>query len=132
MLLSILSYRDSFRFLRCFSYIRRKTQASQSPLSISQFIIHNIFLLHLSNLLIEAAKLLLTPRGRAPSQSPRETPRKPASVQQILYAIGGMSRREKLKSGERYDPKEGKWKPIGMHSFIMIIFYWNAIQYSIE
>ncbi|XP_065069986.1 kelch-like protein 20 isoform X2 [Rhopilema esculentum] len=64
-------------------------------------------------LLIEAAKLLfLPPRGRTLTQSPRETPRKPAAVQQILYAIGGMSRREKLKSGERYDPKEGKWKPI--------------------
>jgi len=63
-------------------------------------------------LLMEAVRLLLMPRGRAASQSPRETPRKPASVQQILYAIGGMSRREKLKSGERYDPKEGKWKPI--------------------
>ena len=74
-----------------------------------------------SKLLIEAAKLLLIPRGRAASQSPRETPRKPASVQQILYAIGGMSRREKLKSGERYDPKEGKWKPIGMFRIITII-----------
>ena len=66
-----------------------------------------------SILLIEAAKLLITPRGRTASQSPREMPRKPASVQQILYAIGGMSRREKLKSGERYDPKEGRWKSIG-------------------
>eukprot|EP00794_Sanderia_malayensis_P007782 gene7782-8627_t len=65
------------------------------------------------NLLIEAVKLLVTNQSRAPNLSPREMPRKPAAVQQILYAVGGMSRREKLKSGERYDPKEGKWKPIG-------------------
>ncbi len=65
-------------------------------------------------------------RGRANSQSPREMPRKPAALQQILYAVGGMSRREKLKSGERYDPKEGKWKPIGMCYSSNLLFFNNS------
>ena len=43
----------------------------------------------------------------------RVVPRRPTSVNHVLYAIGGMSRREASKSGEKYDPKERKWKPIG-------------------
>ena len=31
----------------------------------------------------------------------------------VMYAIGGMSRREASKSGEKYDPRERKWKTIG-------------------
>ena len=38
--------------------------------------------------------------------------RRPTSDHQVLYSVGGMSRREASKSGEKYDPKEGKWTPI--------------------
>ena len=31
----------------------------------------------------------------------------------VMYAIGGMSRREASKSAEKYDPRERKWKTIG-------------------
>ena len=45
-----------------------------------------------------------------PSQPPRQ--RRPTSDHQVLYSVGGMSRREASKSGEKFDPKEGKWTPI--------------------
>jgi hypothetical protein len=38
--------------------------------------------------------------------------RRPTSDHQVLYSVGGMSRREASKSGEKFDPKEGKWTPI--------------------
>lgn len=38
--------------------------------------------------------------------------RRPTSDQQVLFSVGGMSRREASKSGEKFDPKEGKWSPI--------------------
>ena len=44
------------------------------------------------------------------NQSTRQ--RRPTSDHQVLYSVGGMSRREASKSGEKYDPKEGKWTPI--------------------
>jgi hypothetical protein len=31
-----------------------------------------------------------------------------------------MSRREASKSGEKFDPKEGKWKPIGKVTLIAV------------
>ncbi|EDO31299.1 predicted protein, partial [Nematostella vectensis] len=66
-----------------------------------------------SDLLLEATELLLLPRRRLQSQTTRVQPRKAVSSHQVLYAIGGMSRRDASKSGERFDPRQGKWKPIG-------------------
>ena len=60
---------------------------------------------------MDAIRFQLLPKRR--SQSNQVLPRKAALTQQILYVVGGMSRREATKSGERYDPKEGRWKAIG-------------------
>lgn len=45
-----------------------------------------------------------------------------------MYAIGGMSRREASKSGEKYDPKEGKWKPIGKSMFDIIQLFQKLLN----
>ena len=71
-----------------------------------------IFLL-LSDLFMEAIELRLLPKRRSQSSFAQVLPRKAAVSQQVLYVVGGMSRREATKSGERYDPKEGRWKAIG-------------------
>ena len=34
-----------------------------------------------------------------------------------MYAVGGMRRREALKSAEKFDVKEGRWKTIGEVDF---------------
>ncbi|KAK3712038.1 hypothetical protein QZH41_008375 [Actinostola sp. cb2023] len=75
-----------------------------------------------SDLLFEATACLLIPRRKSQVQTERIQPRRPISVNHVMYAIGGMSRREASKSGEKYDPKEGKWKPIGD----MSICRWGA------
>ena len=49
-------------------------------------------------------------------------PRKATSSYQVLYAVGGMSRREATKSAERYDPKEGRWKAIGIILLLCIVY----------
>ena len=66
-----------------------------------------------SGLLLEATECLLIPKRKSHMHTHRVVPRRPTSVNHVLYAIGGMSRREASKSGEKYDPKERKWKPIG-------------------
>lgn len=66
-----------------------------------------------SDLLLEATECLLIPKRKSQIHTHRVVPRRPTSVNHVLYAIGGMSRREASKSGEKYDPKERKWKPIG-------------------
>lgn len=53
--------------------------------------------------------------------------RRPTSDHQVLYSVGGMSRREASKSGEKYDPKEGKWTPICS----MSICRWGASMGSV-
>jgi len=65
------------------------------------------------DLLFKTTEYLLLPKRRSQSSLARVLPRKAASTQQVLYAVGGMRRREALKSAERYDPKEGRWKTIG-------------------
>ncbi|XP_031574419.1 kelch-like protein diablo [Actinia tenebrosa] len=75
-----------------------------------------------SDLLFEATTCLLLPRRKSQIAKERVQPRRPMSVNKVLYAIGGMSRREASKSGEKFDPKEGKWKPIGD----MSICRWGA------
>jgi len=74
-----------------------------------------MFCCSFSDLLFEAAACLLLPRRKSQIQTERIQPRRPISVNHVMYAIGGMSRREASKSGEKYDPKEGKWKPIGKY-----------------
>lgn len=66
-----------------------------------------------SDLLLEATECILIPKRKSQIHSHRVAPRRPTSVNHVLYAIGGMSRREASKSGEKYDPKERKWKTIG-------------------
>lgn len=66
-----------------------------------------------SDLLLEATECLLIPKRKSQMHNHRVAPRRPTSVNHVLYAIGGMSRREASKSGEKYDPKERKWKTIG-------------------
>lgn len=66
-----------------------------------------------SDLLLEAAECLLLPKRKSQVHSHRVAPRRPTTVNHVLYAIGGMSRREASKSGEKYDPRERKWKTIG-------------------
>ena len=44
------------------------------------------------------------------NRSPKS--RRPTLDRQVLYSVGGMSRREASKSGEKFDPKVGKWMPI--------------------
>lgn len=46
----------------------------------------------------------------------------------MLYAIGGMSRREASKSGEKFDPKEGKWKPIGTVGLLITLVTSQFLQ----
>lgn len=65
-----------------------------------------------SDLLLEAVEFLLLPKRRSASTLAQVLPRKAAQSQQVLYVIGGMSRREATRSAERYDPKEGRWKAI--------------------
>lgn len=76
------------------------------------------FLFHISDLLFEAIKFSLLPKRRSQSSIAKVLPRKAAVSYQVLYAIGGMSRREATKSVERYDPKEGRWKAIGTVVFV--------------
>lgn len=66
-----------------------------------------------SDLLLEAAECLLLPKRKSQIHSHRVVPRRPTSVNYVMYAIGGMSRREASKSAEKYDPRERKWKTIG-------------------
>lgn len=66
-----------------------------------------------SDLLLEATECLLLPKRKSQIHSHRVAPRRPTTVNHVLYAIGGMSRREASKSGEKYDPRERKWKTIG-------------------
>ena len=66
-----------------------------------------------SDLLLEATECLLLPKRKSQIHSHRVAPRRPVSVNHVMYAIGGMSRREASKSGEKYDPRERKWKTIG-------------------
>ena len=66
-----------------------------------------------SDLLLEATECLLLPKRKSQIHSHRVAPRRPTSVNHVMYAIGGMSRREASKSGEKYDPRERKWKTIG-------------------
>lgn len=66
-----------------------------------------------SDLLFEAAECLLLPKRRSQIRNQRVSPRRPTTVNHVMYAIGGMSRREASKSGEKYDPRERKWKTIG-------------------
>ena len=88
---------------------------------------HNIFLFSCcSDLLLEATECLLLPKRKSQIHSHRMAPRRPTSVNHVMYAIGGMSRREASKSGEKYDPRERKWKPVGkdtdyMQTIIIII-----------
>ncbi|XP_047122780.1 kelch-like protein diablo [Hydra vulgaris] len=63
------------------------------------------------DLLLEATKFLLLPKLKTASAC--ILPRKFAASHHVMYAVGGMSRREAMKTAEKYDPKEGKWKPIG-------------------
>ena len=66
---------------------------------------------------MEAIEFRLLPKRKPQSAAAQVLPRKAALTQQILYVVGGMSRREATKSGEKYDPKEGRWKAIGKDSF---------------
>ena len=66
-----------------------------------------------SDLLLEATECLLLPKRKSQMHNHRVAPRRPTTVNHVLYAIGGMSRREASKSGEKYDPRERKWKTIG-------------------
>ncbi|XP_068726109.1 kelch-like protein diablo [Montipora capricornis] len=63
--------------------------------------------------LLEAAECHLLPKRKSQLHNHRVAPRRPTAVNHVLYAIGGMSRREASKSGEKYDPRERKWKTIG-------------------
>ena len=74
-----------------------------------------------SDLLLEATECLLIPKRKSQIHTHRVVPRRPTSVNHVLYAIGGMSRREASKSGEKYDPKERKWKPIGKLALLLNI-----------
>ena len=83
-----------------------------------------------SDLLLEATEYLLLPKRKSQvqSQNRRVAPRRPTSVNQVLYAIGGMSRREASKSGEKYDPREGRWKAIGEESINCVPAFWVDIS----
>lgn len=78
-----------------------------------------LYLFFNSDLLLEATECLLLPKRKSQIHSHRVAPRRPVSVNHVMYAIGGMSRREASKSGEKYDPRERKWKTIGKNkSFV--------------
>ena len=87
-----------------------------------------LLILLLSDLLLEATKFLLLPKLK--TISGRILPRKYASSHQVMYAVGGMSRREAMKTAEKYDPKEGKWKPIGkiILSLKVIEIYYHILS----
>lgn len=89
---------------------------------------HKFIFLLSSDLLFEATACLLLPRRKSQIQTERIQPRRPISVNQVMYAIGGMSRREASKSGEKYDPKEGKWKPIGKSMFDIIQLFQKLLN----
>lgn len=74
---------------------------------------------------MEAITFQLIPKRRSQSSFAQVLPRKAALTQQILYVVGGMSRREATKSGERYDPKEGRWKAIG--NYLNSIEVWSFV-----
>lgn len=59
---------------------------------------------------------LLTGLRNVTNKTPVSKQRRPTSDHQVLYSVGGMSRREASKSGEKFDPKEGKWTPICKYS----------------
>ena len=88
---------------------------------------------YFSDLLLEATECLLIPKRKSQIQNHRVIPRRPTSVNQVLYAIGGMSRREASKSGEKFDPREGKWKPMGrFRNLIVIRNYSNRPCHTFE
>lgn len=74
---------------------------------------HVCNLLIFSDQLFEAIRFSLLPKRRSQSTMSKLLPRKATSSHHVLYAIGGMSRREATRSVERYDPKEGRWKAVG-------------------
>ena len=78
-------------------------------------------------MLLEAIEYRLLPKRHPQSSIAKVLPRKAALSQNVLYAIGGMSRREATKSAERYDPKEGRWKAIGTYSFILLEYFQNCL-----
>ena len=65
-----------------------------------------------SDLMLEAVRFQLLPNRRSLSPLAKISARKSSSVQAVLYAVGGMSRRKATKSAERFDPKEGRWKNV--------------------
>lgn len=82
-------------------------------LTTNTAVIFCLFVCHFSDFLLEATGCHLLPKRKSQLHSQRGAPRKPTTVNHAMYAIGGMSRREASKSGEKYDPQERKWKTIG-------------------
>ena len=73
--------------------------------------------MHLSDLLLQTIEYFLLPKRRSQSALAKVLPRKASSAHQVMYAVGGMRRREALKSAEKFDVKEGRWKTIGEVDF---------------
>ena len=85
----------------------------RSPTCIVDDINYVFCITNFSDLLLKTTEYLLLPKRRPPSALSKVLSRKASSAQQVMYAVGGMRRREALKSAEKFDVKEGRWKTIG-------------------